>query len=155
MAGFARRLGVQDISFEIVDLSDNTSVASGGGDDTQNLQPASGYIYEVIGFYYKAPDPTGSTSGSHKIYVRSSLDSEMSFLSGASNSGADLLYKNNVWTSADNFQVPSTEDAQVNSIRNLMCDHSNYLELYYKNATDANQTASRDSYFLVKKIRVA
>lgn len=153
MAGYARRLNVNDVKVIFENL-DETSTVNAGADELTNIIAPDGYIYQILNLYLYAPDPSGSTSGEHKFNLYIGGDTNSVYLYGGSNSGSPVILRSGVWELADWDQRPPTDSSTTQMMQNLIIDSENGLDILYQNDTDANQTADRRIRILYKKIRV-
>jgi len=139
---------------KLIDLSDNTSVASSGGTNKQTLQPDPGKIYEVCKIWYVASDPAGSSAGSHKIecHYETTGDTYNGVFRIAGNTGSGIYTRFGGFV-GDSEEAPSTEATQQLYIGscNLVCSNTYPLNFTYTNSTDVNQTATRTLKILVKE----
>jgi len=136
------------LGLKLIDLSDDTQVNSGGGQDNQFLQPNAGFIYQIISIRYYAPDPSGSTSGTHTIDIyhndtSSEFTKDTHYLKAIANTGSNIVIDNHALT-GDSSETPSGAEQQFGMINGcIWVDNANKLTLSYSNGTDANQTATR------------
>jgi hypothetical protein len=144
---------------KLIDLSDNTTVASGGGTNTQTLQADVGFIYEIVKFWINIPDAVGSTANTHTldVYFDASFTGQSRFLRMVSTSGNAILTLNQIF-SADSSEIPSGSDEQfdlLNGIAKTYVNNTNTLKFLYTNGLDANQTGTRTIKILVKEYKEA
>lgn len=135
---------------KLIDLSTNDTVASGGGTDDVLLQPSSGYIYRVNNIYLLIPDPSGSTSGTHQVFVRTE-GGETYFAKIKSATGGNVAI-NYLAFEGDIEERPTGATEQLAIIQNLIASNDFPLEFAYTNSTDANQTGNRQLNILVEEI---
>jgi hypothetical protein len=144
-------------TIEMVDLTDDTQVNSGGGTDTQSLQPDAGYVYEVVDIYAYIPDPVGSTANSHKLAI------SMQNCTTAENIATIISATGNYIAISCSGFVGSTSEQPSNHREQflikqgglLFASNSQPLDFKYTNSTDANQTGTRRIEVWVKKYREA
>jgi len=138
----------------LIDLTTDSSVASGGGTDTVTLQPDEGYIYKVRSIFIDIPDPAGSGANNHVLscLLGGETASTYKHFFIASDFGNDItVYGMNGFIGTS--ESPSGASEQHSIIyHDLICSNSYPLDLLYKNNTDVNQTGTRTVKFLVEEI---
>jgi len=138
---------------KLIDLSDDTQVNSGGGINTQTLQPAAGFCYQIVKIFVDIPDPVGSAANDHRLYVgnTTNLDNN-AFFSIVSGTGTDITI--NEYGLGGTTEVPANIAQQQELIYFLLyCNHDNPIEFLYINNTDVNQTGTRTIKVLVKEYK--
>jgi len=142
-------------SIEVIDLSDDSQVNSGGGTDTQTLQAPAGYIYQVFAIEYNNA-AIGGASGDHKFYIRwtdgtnTKNAAQLVGTDGAS-MAIDLQYG-----FAASSEFPSSISDQLNFIcGRLFASNTYYVDFYYINSSDTNKTGTRTLKIWVKKYKEA
>jgi len=131
------------LGLKMIDLSDDTTVASGGGSDTQTLQPPQGQIYKIIELSVDIPDPVGSSANYHRLsigYQNFTDSNDIIFIQG--NFGTDIRIYNGglggdvVYPADDNNQLPLKRTM-------IYASYTEPLDFVYTNNTDVNQTGTR------------
>ena len=140
---------------KLVDLSDDTQVNSGGGTDTQTLQPPTGKIYELVKLVLHIPDPVGSTANSHEIIGYYDMGHASVYREGifrcVATTGNDIETAYNE-LNADSVEGPSNAREQYKIINGPLYASNTYaIKFKYDNDTDANQTGTRTILCLVKE----
>jgi hypothetical protein len=142
-----------NFKLKLIDLTNDDSVASGGGINTQNLRPNQGYIYQIIGIEGNHPDPVGSTAGTHSLAIR--RDDGTNFFNIAfisANTGTDIEIQRNGFIGT--AETPSNITEQYDLIyKTLFCNYTNYISFRYTNSTDVNQTGTRTLKIWVKEFK--
>lgn len=136
---------------ELIDLSDDTQVNSGGGTDTEPLQPPVGKIYEVCGLMIDIPDPVGSSANAHTLYVAfgNETDTKAYVVSASSNTGSAITHAGRYGFIATTV-APSAIANQFAEIHGLIATNALPVLFKYTNSTDANQTGTRMIKVLVR-----
>jgi hypothetical protein len=143
---------------KLIDLSDDTQVNSGGSTNTQTLQPAAGFIYQIVKIWVEIPDAVGSTAGTHNLWVAydTSFQAQSAIFFMSSNTG------NNIQTYANaldgDSEQPTASGQQQDIISGgieIFCDYTNTIYFKYTNNLDANQTGTRTIKVLVKEYKEA
>lgn len=139
-------------SIEVIDLTDDASVSSGGGINTQSLQPPVGYIYEVIDIGYNAPIPGGGGSGTHELFAkyRGEYSDVIRIIAGF---GSVVRIDANGFIQTGGSELPSTSTQQYEHMRNEIIHASNSVpfDFIYTNDTDVAQAGTRELTVVVKK----
>lgn len=146
--------GNHSFKLKLIDLTDDTTVTSAGGTNTQTLQPPVGKIYEIVKIWFDMP-VVGGTINTHTLkgsYVNSGA-TLFAFFSATSDhdQNIDTYYGE---FSANGTELPSgaSNQYQVSHAQfNLFCNYDNPIYFYYVNDTDANQTGTRVIKVLVKE----
>jgi len=135
---------------KIIDLSDNTQVNSGGGTNTQTLKPAAGKIYEV--FMIGATWPAiGGASGNHSVVTRLTDGTDtVNMLSITGTDGA-VMSITGYYGCAGSSVLPNSIAYTLPMIRSLVVSNTKYIEFYYANNSDTNQTGTRELNVWVKE----
>lgn len=137
------------LGMKLIDLSDNTQVNSGGGTNTQTLQPPQGLMYKVVDMYYSAIDPVGSSANNHRLYVNWSGRSDYGPIFISANTGANIKIQYNGFDGT--AEVPANIGDQYKVMREwLHCTYDLPIEFKYENNTDANQTGTRTLEIIVE-----
>jgi len=143
------------IGIKKIDLSDDTTVTSGGGTNTQTLQPPQGLIYKICRLMIYIPDPAGSAANDHILSAEwdnsITLQAQALFYLKAS-------FGNPILTSYGSFQANSTEapgaaTQQDNMITGISHNYATYdypITFDYTNNTDVNQTGTRSLIIYVE-----
>lgn len=136
---------------KIVNLTNSTQV-NASATNNQDLQPDSGSIYKIRNLLYNAPDPAGSTAGTHSItaYFYDGTSYRAVFESIA-NTGTGINIKNTGLRSSTNN--PSDGAAQAILLTSgIFCSNSYPIRFTYSNDTDANQTGTRTLVLLIEEL---
>jgi len=134
-----------------IDLSDNTSVAA-TGTNTQVLQPPVGKFYKIKWISYSAPDPAGSSAGTHKLDCSydAIYDDTKRIFQIVSTTGNSVL----IYTGAfvgDSSETPSAAASQLLLITDgLVVTNAHPICFRYTNSTDVAQAANRELYIMVE-----
>jgi len=127
-------------TIEVIDLSDNTTVASGGGTNNQDLTPPAGYLYRILSIRLSVP-AIGGASGSHQteiFFVGCGAIGESWHKASGSNGAA--------------FYYTPTQFRDDNIAGALLCSSDVPIRFSYYNGSDTNQTGNRQIYVTVEKI---
>ena len=144
----------KNYTLEVIDLSDDTQVNSGGASITNSLQPPVGFVYEILSISYNAPDPSGSGSGTHQMTL-TNLGMTYFEVYLKANFGNGVTINGSGFT-ANAGEIPSALAQQYEMTHKwLYASNSIPLNINYKNDTDVNQTGTRSCKVLVKKYREA
>jgi hypothetical protein len=148
-------MGIQTTNkskLKLIDLSDNTSVASSGGTDTQTLQPNSGYIYKIVNMLVVIP-AIAAASGAHTLSFKSqNTTSGYNIIKLSGTDGAVMrIYQGNFYADSES---PSGASEQFLLIHGglLMASNDEPIDIIYKNSSDTNQTGTRTLEILVEEI---
>lgn len=139
-------------TLELIDLSDDTTVAHAPTAITNTLQPPVGFVYEVVNIDYNAPAPVGDSAGTHKVTVE--YDGTSLALINGNHSTTIKIYQ--AGFSGDVGEIPGIVDDQLRIMREwLVASYDNPIDFVYTNSTDADQTGTRVLRVWVKKYREA
>jgi len=135
-----------------VDLSDDTTVSSGGGTDTQTLRPNEGEIYVVYNTYANIP-AIGGASGDHDLeaFWKSSSGQLRAFkLDGTD--GAVMYILGYGGGFAASTEQPSDSDDQMELMMRggIVLSYDHYMNFVYTNDSDTNQSGTRTLKIWVK-----
>lgn len=144
-----------NFKLKLVDLTNDDSVASGGGTNTQTLQAEAGYVYEVI--FINVYIPKVGTANTHnlRIYYQNITNDSLLYCSSTFN--ADIsIGRNGIQFAGDDSELPANAREQFN-IHNKMLYASNTqpIDFLYTNSTDVNQTGTRTIEVMVKEYKEA
>lgn len=140
-------------SVEFINADQTTTVSAGTGETTVVKAPA-GYIYELRGARLSVDAPGGSAGNNHVLSVSSESEG-VSHLFMKSDEATKLLYSHGYVRSANDTVHPTTEIAQLLSLRGLQMDDTNGLQFDYNNNADVDQTNNRVIRLAVRKYKVA
>lgn len=135
---------------KVIDLSDNTQVNATATND-QILTPNAGYLYRIRNIFYNAPDPSGSSSGTHQLDI-SQYDGAAykDFLQTKANTGTTCTIQYTSLRSSTN--LPTDAAAQAKIITDgIIASNSYPVRFRYTNSTDVNQTGTRYLYVFVEE----
>jgi len=144
-------LDLGNFTLEMINLSDDTQVNSGGNSNIQILIPPAGKIYQIVDIRYTAPDPIGSAANSQYLMVRSNdgvnqiehLKIEAPF--------SEAIYINRGEYYGSTSEEPTDATAQfIQLCQSLYSSRNAYLDFFYFNNTDVHQTGTRVLDILVK-----
>lgn len=135
--------GPSFLGFIRLDLSTDATVAAGTWESNE-IKPPAGYIYKLNKIMLFAPDPDGSTTGTHKYLLGETTSQIRAFFLWESNTGSLIR----TWSGAIECDTPTPADetAQyniMNGVSEMYATESYPLYLNYGNSTDANQSESR------------
>jgi len=138
---------------KLIDLSDNTVVTSGGGTNTQTLQPPAGKIYQVIQIEYSVATPPGSSANTHDLVIQ--YQSSTVAIATLSTAFSKSIYISGATTPYEFFadsEDPSAASQQFKICSEaIWCSNSLPVDFIYTNDTDANQTGTRTLIIYVKE----
>lgn len=137
------------LGIKLIDLSDDTTVASGGGTNTQTLQPPDGQIYKIKGLKIFIPDPSGSTSNDHSLEIQNINLNEI-YISATSNTGSAIQIRPYAGITSTSKRPSEIEQQYPMIFEYMLCNNTNYIEFVYVNNTDVNQTGTREIYVIVE-----
>lgn len=141
----------QGFKLKLIDLSDDTQVNSGGGTNTQTLQPPNGKIYQVIDIYMHIPDPVGSSANAHTMDVSFQncyLNENLAYISA--NTGTAMYISNSGFVGTSE-QPSNAREQYLFAHHSLFCSYDQPINFLYTNNTDANQTGTRRLEIFVKE----
>jgi hypothetical protein len=121
-----------------------------GGNTVVTITPPAGELWRVKALRLAISTPSGSTSGTHTLAAAvgqvggSGFDSTHILLSGISNFGDNIstAYNYISTATATNGKYPTTEQAQMQAIQNMVLTSEAPLYLQYVNNTNATQTGT-------------
>ena len=135
-----------------MDLSDNTGV-NAGNSNTQTLTPPTGKIYTMAMIYYHAPDPAGSSSGTHDLTIKRvyvSIARQLAIIKATT--GNDVTVGSNTLWSGDSNEQPSNVELQYALTHGgLIASNSYPIQFIYNNDTDVAQAGTRTCEILVRE----
>lgn len=99
--------------------------------------PPAGRTGKVLSFYAYASSLTGGTSGTH--YFLLSDNTDLYYMQASSDRGTSLIFRYGYWTSADNYQYPSSALFQSFLLTTIRFAAGRPLAIYYSNPSDATQ----------------
>jgi len=140
-----------------VDLSTTSAVASGGGTDTIQLQPSTGYIYNIVAMDVYVPAPAGATANTHVMNVMwgNGSSTRLNYFQNSCNFGT-AMYIGIYGLMIGDTEQPSGDGNQMDVVYGRMwANNTNPINFEYTNNTDANQTGTREYIFLVKEYKEA
>lgn len=144
-----------NFKLKLIDLSDSTAVASGGGTNDQDLTPDAGYIYQIVWMDINIPAPAGATANTHHIrgYVNQTIDSQNIYFIISSNFGDAITCGYAATFTGTQTELPSGDAAQRDLITFgcMWASNNHPLRFRYTNSTDANQTGNRVLKLLVRE----
>lgn len=138
------------VTLEIFDLSDDTSVSSAGGTNTQTLQAPTGFIYQVIDIGYSAPDPAGSGSGSHKLTFKyRTAQDDLGYVNSAFGNAVGI--SNNGFEGSTSEYPASATDQLLLMRSYVYVSNLVPIDFLYTNSTNVAQAGTRALKIVVKK----
>lgn len=153
MAGYARRLAVQDQVVEYLN-HDQTGAKADGANDTVVITAPTGYAYIVTGIRIKEPGIAGSSGGSFQVDVVSSSEAIGVFTVIQTTTTSNLFVNKNVAETASSF-IPNDIKVFQAQIRDLVIDDTNGLTVVMYNNSGSSQPSNRELRLWVRKVRVA
>jgi hypothetical protein len=141
----------QHFKIKLVDLSDATSVASGGGTNTQTLQPDAGFIYQVINIELIVPAIAAATGNHYTICRKSNgtTDDDYFRLLGTDGSTYYIDGYGGFTASTENPSAITQQWAIMHEA--MWCNNDEYFTFRYTNSSDTNQTGTRTLRIRVKE----
>lgn len=138
---------------KLIDLSDDTSVTSAGGTNTQTLQPPQGKIYHVIYWIYLANSPGGTANGTHQFAAYpQNIDDTINNIYIKSEHDSYLRINNNGFNMTGNtVAYPTSVNGGLTLQNNIWASYDQPWDFLYQNDTDVNQTGTRTLKFLVQE----
>jgi len=143
-----RLVTIQDETIEEISLSDSSTVTA-GTNTSKYLAAPTGYLYQILGMELDSTPVPGATSGSHGFAV---FIGNVRLYYGRSNYNENVIYAYGSWWYATTLTLPSAAAAQTLLIKGQMVSETLKIRVMYLNGTNADQTNTRNIYFLVKKI---
>ena len=133
------------LGFKIIDLTDDSTVNTSTTND-QTIQPPNGLMYLPTTLYIYIPDPSGSSSGTHGLYLAYDVTdiTRTGIWKIVSNTGNSIGTYYGAFN-GDN-ESPSTSADQQRAISGICHNWITYdrpVTLRYTNDTDVNQTGTR------------
>jgi hypothetical protein len=136
---------------KFIDLSNDTQVNSGGGTNTQTLQPPTGKIYQIAHIDGSWPAIGGAT-GNHQLIgnlTDGTINTKIMQLIGTD--GA-LFSITESYGFAANTELPGNITEQYKLMHeSIFLSNTYYLDLIYTNSSDTNQTGTRAIYIYYKE----
>lgn len=138
---------IDGIALEVLDYSDDTAVAA-SGEYTITIQPPKGTIYQLMDWYFYAPDPAGggaSTAGSHalSIYTANTLASNSRKAFCSRNFGG-YVRVGQYYEFTGDTENPAAASQQIALLMGgLFASYDAPVVLVYTNDTDKIQAATR------------
>jgi len=136
---------------ELIDLSDNTQVASAGGTNTQSLQPTAGFIYMVENINMNIPAPAGASANDHTMDIGYQGSDDDGLLRITSNFNATMQMARYAISGTTVLPSNATVQGTVLSSHRWVCSNDLPIDFLYTNDTDANQTGTRTLIIAVRK----
>jgi len=118
--------------------ADLTTTVSSSGSNTTTITAPSGALLSVIGIRLLAPNPSGASSGSHRIQIQGP-DRQVRYLFASSGFDDNIRINNGTIRTAKLKQLPSSTAAQAEQIRSIIADDTRGVNLTYTNLTDVDQ----------------
>jgi len=138
---------------ELIDLSDDTSVAA-AGEITQTMTPPVGYIYEVKNIYVNCPPPAGGGAGTH--YIEIAQAGWGTYSGKCINAFGSAVLISDPAGFVGSSEVPSDIEEQYIVMHDMLIANSdNAITFRYKNSTDVAAALNRVIFVLVKVYREA
>jgi len=122
--------------------ADQTADVAAGDLQTTVLTAPSGTLIEVIGLFVSVPSVSGSSSGFHRVFLRSQ-GSPGRYIQAQSGNSNRILINNSHIQTANSLKLPSDAASQAIAINSTRFDDTTGLRITYDNRTDVTQTATR------------
>jgi len=120
---------------------------------TDIIRPPNGFVYELLSFRFRAPPLSGASSGSHGVFILNESVFVTAYV--ARSFAADpVAVTANTTTNGTKTQIPSTETAQLQSLRGLRASPNNGFEVQYRNSSNVAQNQQRQIRFWFRLIEV-
>ena len=127
---------------------DDTSTVAASGTALVLIQPPRGQIYKVISVDFKALDPAGSGSGTHKLMGRWTSGNDIYLFSLTANTGSNMYIAYGAFDATT--EVPSTAPEQLKILTDtIWASYDEPFKLAYTNSTDVQQAQDREIDVLV------
>jgi len=137
---------------EIIYLDeDNDDTVIATGQHIQISTPPAGYIYQLIAIYYNAPDPAGSTAGTHQVELKSA-SGYISYVLVVATTGNPVLIQR-LELFGNSSEAPSAAANQALVLQSIRWSNAEPLHIVYDNDTDVSQAGTRRCRLLVEKIK--
>ena len=133
------------IAFKRLTASDGSPVL-GNGKTTIDIFGAPGCITMIKSMYFYVDPPAGATAGQHQLEILNNQGAG-TYLYGASNFGDALQWHYSKWNMATKEKQPTTEDAQIIALNNIIFDDTVSLRLEYYNFAGVTQNNVRNWIF--------
>jgi len=144
--------GPSFLGIKLLDHSTSATVAAAATEDT-TIQAPKGQCYRINRISFEIPDPAGSSSGSHTLYLLYNLTDrpQEGLIGAAGNFGTSITTSYGIMSASD--ESPSGNAEQNRVIMGLSRNWiTSTIPLYwrYVNGTDVSQTGSRLLKLLVE-----
>jgi len=154
------RMGKSEITFDAiirekyVAINKDTTLPA-GAIETVTISPLIGEYYKLINVYLFAPNPSGSTSGTHWFNIRNDTYATLEYVFVAHNYGnATGLRMFIPYPPAGiNRYYPDDKGAFGESLRSITVTSDSKINITYKNETNVSQTGTRLYRFLFEVLR--
>jgi hypothetical protein len=134
--------------FSTIDATSTTTVLAGAV-ETILITPPAGKVYQLLQARLKVAAPTGASSGSHKIEIRS-IDQESTHIDIVSDYTGDIFFRSSHIVSATKYYLPSDDAALLHALTLVYSTNSLPIAIWYVNATDVDQTNKREVMLAVE-----
>jgi hypothetical protein len=142
--------GSEGVAREFLDqstsLADNTT-------EIVSVAPPSGVVYELLALKVSVRGVSGATGNDHRVEVAHEATGQ-TVLTMTSNPTDRIDYRDNIVNTATRTQRPSTEIAQLMTVRGLRADSTRGFRIAYRNRTGLSQTQTRQYRFVFREIQV-
>ena len=137
---------------KLLNLTNSTTVASGGGTNTQTLRPSAGFVRSVFDVYGLYP-AIGGASGDHKLEFILTDGTNTDEIIEISGTDGALFYFGGKPGLVGDGEQPSGINQQMMWLtqERIIVSNDYYLEFLYTNNSDTNQTGQRKLYVWVKE----
>ena len=146
-----RTEGNSFLGLKYIDISTDDTVAAAATDDIE-ITPPKGLIYVIAGVEVSIPDPAGSASGNHSLYVYNKFFSvDSTYFDLKSNAGGAIYIQNDTGLIADT-ENPGAGSDQFKAIlgERSIVNNDYPLVVRYSNQTDVSQTGTRTVKIMFK-----
>jgi len=131
-----------------LDLTTDDNVAPGAYDSIF-LTPPDGYYYIIRNIYFHAPNPVGSSAGSHGLYVYDVYSYNMAV---TNTFGSDARIRQ--FQFSGNVEIPGNSQQQFDLITGALVSPGNDpLDFRYCNNTNAMQDGTRRLVLYVEQVK--
>lgn len=124
----------------IIDITDSSLCASINY-ITNTFTPPKGYLWKITSMTLSVDHPPGATSGYHSFALH---NSPCTVLEGGSIFDTALKWDWSTWRYANDFQLPTTNEAQLLALLGSIYSYDNPLYIIYMNGTNMDTSRPRD-----------
>jgi len=125
-----------------------------GSEASAVIRPPTGFLYELISIRLFAPNPGGTSSGTHELRVRTE-SKQIGILLGTASGDKRLFFNQNIWVDADDRQRPFNQAGQTTAVAGGRASETAGITVRYLNRSTVSQSSDITVRLWVRKIQVA